>query len=324
MGPRPIKSTKEILIEPLAAESLGIRSMATFVVTPDVKLLLDPGVSHGLRGRVPHPREAEALVRAGRKILQRAREAQVLAISHYHFDHYMPAFTHWMNFSSPELADRLYGGKELLVKSRDRGINLSQRKRAYYIYQRKDCTIVVADGERFRYGRTEVRFSEPVDHGEPGTKLGKVLICTVSTANERFVFAPDVQGPMVRSTLEYILGEEPDLLFIGGPPTYLKGRLQRGSLISARESLLELARQVPTVIVDHHLLRDPGWREFLAEPGEVAAARGHRLLCAAQFLGVEVQDLEAHREELYRREPPEPDWERRLRGMSYSIGAAGT
>lgn len=316
MGPRPIKGG-EILIEPLAAESLGIRSLSTFVVTPDVKILLDPGVSHGLRSLLPHPREAEALLRAGQRILERAREAQVLAISHYHFDHYMPSFTHWMNFSSPELADLLYSGKEVLLKSRDSAINFSQRKRSYYIYQRKDCTLRPADAESFHYGRTEVRFSPPFDHGEAGTKLGKVLLCTISAPNERFLFAPDVQGPMVEETLEYILAEEPDLLYIGGPPTYLEGRVREESLMAARRNLTLLAEKVPRVIVDHHLLRDPGWREFLKPAYAAARARGHELLCAAEFLGEEVQALEAHRAELYREEPPPPDWEQQLKGMEY-------
>ncbi len=315
MGPRPIKGG-EILIEPLAAESLGIRSLATFVATADVKVLLDPGLSHGLRSLLPHPLEARALLEAGRRLLARAREAPVLAISHYHFDHYMPAFRHWMNFSSPELAEALYSGKEVLLKDRERGINFSQRRRAYYIYQRQDCRLIVADGEEFRYGRTRLKFSPPMDHGEAGTPLGKVLLCTISTPHERFLFAPDVQGPMVQSTLEYILAEGPDLLLIGGPPTYLERRVQAESLAFAKRSLCELAAHIPRVIVDHHLLRDPAWPEFLAEAREVANARGHELTCVAEFLGEKVRDLEAHRFELYAREPPPPDWAERLRGMA--------
>jgi hypothetical protein len=316
MGLRPIKGG-EILIEPLAAESLGIRSLATFVVTADVKVLLDPGVSHGLRALLPHPREAQALLEAGQRILARAREAPVLAISHYHFDHYMPAFRHWMNFSSPELAEALYSGKEVLLKSREKGINFSQRKRAYYIFQRRDCRLVVADGEEFHYGRTRLKFSPPLDHGEERTPLGKVLLCTVSTPHERFLFAPDVQGPIVKATLEYILAEGPDLLYIGGPPTYLERRVRAESLAAARANLCELVRHIPRVIVDHHLLRDPDWPEFLAEAKEAANARGHQLACTAEFLGEEIQDLEAHRSELYRKEPPPPDWPERLRAMEY-------
>lgn len=86
MGLRPIKDGK-ILIEPLAAESLGIRSLATFVVTPDIKILLDPGVSHGLRSLLPYPARPRPSSALGGRSLERAREAQVLTISHYHFDH---------------------------------------------------------------------------------------------------------------------------------------------------------------------------------------------------------------------------------------------
>ncbi len=316
--PRPIKEG-EILIEPLAAESLGIRSMATFVVTPDLKLLLDPGVAHGMRRLLPHPREAEALIHGGQKIIARAQEAQVLTISHYHFDHYIPSFEHWMNFASPELADKLYRGKEVLLKSREREINFSQRKRSFYVYQRRDCSLKPADGQSFRYGSTEVRFSPPVDHGEAGTKLGKVLICTISTPHERFVFAPDVQGPMVKETLEYLLHEEPDALYIGGPPTYL-ARARPEGLEVARQSLKALAEHIPLVIVDHHLLRDPAWREFLEPAYAAAEAQGHKLLCAAEFLGLEPRTYEAHREELYQREPPPPGWEARLKAMHYGTG----
>ncbi|MFQ6033738.1 MAG: hypothetical protein ACE5KR_02625, partial [Candidatus Bipolaricaulia bacterium] len=124
-------------------------------------------------------------------------------------------------------------------------------------------------------------------------------------------------GPMVEGTLEYLLAEGPDLLYIGGPPTYLRGRVQPGSLERARQNLTVLAGEVPRVIVDHHLLRDPGWREFLGPAYAAAEARGHELLCAAEFLGEEVQALEAHRAELYREEPPPPGWEEALKRMDY-------
>jgi predicted metallo-beta-lactamase superfamily hydrolase len=47
-----------IQLNPLAFESLGVRSMASKVVTPDIKILIDPGVSLGIRfGLLPHPEE---------------------------------------------------------------------------------------------------------------------------------------------------------------------------------------------------------------------------------------------------------------------------
>lgn len=122
---------------------------------------------------------------------------------------------------------------------------------------------------------------------------------------------------MVEETLEYILAEEPDLLYIGGPPTYLAGRVREESLERARQNPTILAGEVPRVIVDHHLLRDPKWWAFLGPACAAAQAAGHELLCAAEFLGEEVQGFEAHWGELYREEPPPPGWEGILNGMEY-------
>ena len=53
-----MKGLKKIEVHPLAYESLGVRSMSTFIQTPDVSLLIDPGVALGPRKPIiPHPRE---------------------------------------------------------------------------------------------------------------------------------------------------------------------------------------------------------------------------------------------------------------------------
>ena len=52
----------EIEITPLAAESLGTRSLCTHVVTPDVSILFDPSVALAKRYNLePHPTEYLAL-----------------------------------------------------------------------------------------------------------------------------------------------------------------------------------------------------------------------------------------------------------------------
>ncbi len=63
-----------INVVPLAAESLGVRSMCTFVETADVRVLLDAGVSLGpyRLGFPPHPREYEALKESRRRIAEAA------------------------------------------------------------------------------------------------------------------------------------------------------------------------------------------------------------------------------------------------------------
>lgn len=77
---------------PLASESLGVRSLATYVKTKDVGILIDPGVAlapdrYGLK---PNDIEFEKLREMRNKINDYAKKSNVITISHYHYDHYTP------------------------------------------------------------------------------------------------------------------------------------------------------------------------------------------------------------------------------------------
>ena len=88
----------KIKVTPLAAESFGVRSMCTFVETPDVKVLLDAGISlcPNRFGLPPHPIEFKTIDRLRRRIAEAADKAEVVTISHYHFDHHTPSFEDWL------------------------------------------------------------------------------------------------------------------------------------------------------------------------------------------------------------------------------------
>ena len=79
-------------VTPLAADSLGARSMATLVETRDVTVLIDPSVRLGpyrydLR---PHPTEKARQKELWQRIRTAAKTANVLTVSHYHYDHHNP------------------------------------------------------------------------------------------------------------------------------------------------------------------------------------------------------------------------------------------
>src|SRR5437870_11648190 len=78
---------------PLAADSLGARSMATLVETPDVTILLDPSVRLGpyRYDLPPHPIERLRQKELSQGIRDAAKRADVLTVSHYHYDHHNPA-----------------------------------------------------------------------------------------------------------------------------------------------------------------------------------------------------------------------------------------
>ncbi|MEM2886008.1 MAG: hypothetical protein QXF24_07975, partial [Thermoproteota archaeon] len=97
-----------IELKPVAFESMGVRSMCCLVETPDLSALFDAGVSLGPRFSLPpHPLEYLALAEARRKIRESARKADIVTVSHYHFDHFTPPFhsdTVWTWSSKEEAA----------------------------------------------------------------------------------------------------------------------------------------------------------------------------------------------------------------------------
>jgi len=306
-----------VRIKPLAFESLGVRGMATHVETDDVGMIIDPGSALGPRFNLdPHELEYTALFKTREEILMSSDSVDLLTISHYHFDHFVPNFENWkFIWSSPEMAESLYKDKLVLAKDISENINASQRKRGY-MFRKKNLDfseeIRVADGYETEMDSTKLRFSKPVYHGPKGTKLGYTLILTVETPNFNVVHAPDVQGPMYRESLEYILSQDPDLLLIGGPPTYISFKLEEKDLRNARENLKALAKKVPILVIDHHLLRSTEYLDFLEPIAKVADERGHEVMTASELIGIEPNLLEANRKELHEEEPVGEDWYERL------------
>jgi len=83
----------EIEIIPVAAESLGVRSLCTFVRTPDVSILFDPSAALANRFALePHPLEYQELAHTLATIRRHAEESDILSVSHYHYDHIRPGF----------------------------------------------------------------------------------------------------------------------------------------------------------------------------------------------------------------------------------------
>lgn len=312
---------KHIRLIPLAAESLGVRSMCTYVETSDVRILLDAGVSlcPYRFGLPPHPVEFKTIDECRKKIAQFAEKAEIITISHYHFDHHTPSFQDWLcNWTlAEETARRIYQGKTVLMKNPKEAINDSQRRRAWLFQQtagKHAGKLEVADGRSFIFGETRVRFSAPVFHGAAYSYLGWVLMLTIECQDEKFMFAPDVQGPMHRETLHMIMDEKPHLLIIGGPPLYLAGfKVDETHLQTALANLERITATVPVTILEHHLLRDEHWREKTQTVFHKAKETGGRILTAANFLGEQERCHEAVRRRLFDESPPTKEFEKWMR-----------
>ena len=282
-------------ITPLVAESMGSRSMATFVETADCKILIDPGVNvakyrHGL---TPHPLEQWCLEKNRERIHLFARLADVIVITHYHFDHFLP-----------DVPD-MYRDKILLLKNPNQHIDVNQRNRAFEflkLIEGRPREVSYVDDRTLSLGESRIVFSPPIPHG-PTQDMGFVIQVAIQVDEETFLFTSDVQGPCRDDPVDFILSQNPDFLYLDGPVTYM----QRDS--SAEEPLeTTLARvemiiektRVHTVIIDHHLLRDVHWEEKIEPLYILARQRGILLQTAAEFRAEENNLLEARRNQLYK------------------------
>jgi predicted metallo-beta-lactamase superfamily hydrolase len=288
-------------ITPLAFESLGVRSMATFIET-DQKILVDPGTSLGPKrfGLPPWKTEFDALHETRAAIQEHALIADIVTISHYHHDHFTPFTLGRFLDSSQGYAEDIYRDKKLFIKSPEENINKSQQGRARKLLKdlkNVNRDITYSDGNSFEMGNTELKFSNAIPHGSKGSKLGFLVTITIRYKNETVMHASDVQGPIYEGNKNYILKENPDILILSGPPIYLLGfALSKEYIDNAKSNLTHLCREIPKVVVDHHLLRDLRCFDFIESVQEES---GNKLMVASELVGKKPNLLEARRKEFY-------------------------
>ena len=303
-----------IKIIPVAEESFGVRSMCFYIETPDIKLLVDAGLSLAPRrfGYPPHPLEFKAVKLLREKVIQYAKSSSVIFVSHYHYDHITPNFSSWYEWIREDTYKEIYREKVLLIKDPKNKINPSQLRRAHaFLRSVKDLAkeIKIADSSKFVFGNTIIEVSEPVPHGSEGTRLGYVLMLKVQYEDESVVYTSDVEGPMAEKTLSLILDYSPTTLIVGGPPLYLaRVKVPEGDVNKGIASLKLLALSVPEIILCHHTLRASDWRERMRPVIETAEAMGHNVLTAAEYLGLRENLLEANRKILYEEKPPSEEF----------------
>ena len=139
--------------------------------------------------------------------------------------------------------------------------------------------------------------------------LGWVIMAIVECDGERFMFAPDVQGPMSTHTLELILEAKPTVTMLGGPPLYLGGfRVDIAQLEQGLQNLERIVAAVPLVILEHHALRDESWKPKMENVFQQAQKVGHGIVTAAEYAGKENLFLESRRKQLYHEHPPSSEF----------------
>jgi len=273
----------------MASDSLGVRSMATYVETKDCKILIDPSAALGPKryGLPPAEQEIAALEKTKSEIARAAKECDILTISHYHYDHYDPSAG-------------FYKSKTIFAKDINKNINKSQQKRGTYFKKilEDSCDLIYCDDSKHIVGNTELIFSPPFFHGPENVRLGYVIMTTIDDGEKRLLHASDVQGPVTKSAKEYIVSQSPDLLIMDGPPTIFLGwKFSMQNLQDAADNLVEIKEKLDCdIILDHHLLRDLIYKKTFPQPYLFS---GEKVKTFAEYIGKENNTLEAHRKELW-------------------------
>lgn len=343
--------------EPIWFDSLGAKSSCTLVKTPDVSVLIDPGVA------VMQPSFPASWAKKlywetqGRLAIKRAsRKADIVVISHYHYDHFT------------DFDRALYKGKLLLTKNPNNWINDSQRRRAEHFFdnasrafgkvplekvlqkRRKqvydnplddiprardkdfgdynhrrrelfrkglkwfrnrannwnsakwipelkfnDIEAKFPENKEFKFGRTKLRFTPPMFHGIEFSRVGWVFATVIEYGKEKLIHSSDLDGPIIEDYADWIIRENPNVLIIDGPITYMLGYLT--SKITLNRTIANALRilkesDVKLVIYDHHLPRDPKFKERTREVWETGKQLNKKVLTAAEYVGKTPKVLE--------------------------------
>ncbi len=301
-------------IVPIAEESLGVRSVAMYVETDDLRILLDPGISLAPRrfGLPPHPREISRVSEL-RGVLDRYLSLSThVFISHYHRDHFTVPYGSIYMGTRGDTYINVYKDKVVLLKD-PRDLNYSQKKRYYGLIRAiKEIAreIIYADGKNLEIGSTRLVFSGSLPHGPEGAKTGRVVSIAIDDDDLRLLFMPDVQGPMYRGAVDHANSVKPDILVVGGPPLYLTHVFSEEDIASGIKGLEKIidGGYLGVLVITHHALRILGWRERISEILGLARRKGVEVKTYAEILGRPESLLEARRKELFETEPPPEDY----------------
>jgi predicted metallo-beta-lactamase superfamily hydrolase len=286
-------------VVPLCFDSFSVRSQCVKVVTKDCKILIDPGVALGpIRyGLSPSILEWKELETARKKIMEESKDCDIIIVTHYHYDHIpLP--------EDEEFTKTVFTGKKVYTKDIHKFINYSQRDRGReFENELKDITksFEFADKKEIKIGKTSIIFSHPVFHGQLKTKLGYVIMVCVKNGRDCFVYGSDAQGPIDQKAVEFVIQNNPNILILDGPITYmLHYRLSEKDFKTAINNMKKIIDKVRAekIIYDHHLTRDLKYVERIKEVISYARKKHKKIITAADHIGEKNLFLEARRKEL--------------------------
>jgi predicted metallo-beta-lactamase superfamily hydrolase len=336
--------------KPIWFDSMGAKSSCTFVKTPDVSILIDPGASE-MQPSFPANEEQKIkwYIAAVQKIKNECKKVDCICISHYHYDHYFPQDL------------EVYGGKKVFLKNPNEYINSTQRSRAEDFFQQinkyfnlddseelvknrsqktygnplddlplalkkdfksynsrrkevlskgkkrfdkqvskwitykplsekyhKKTQFIFPENNTYTFKDTTIRFTGPLFHGIEFATVGWVYGLTIEYKDKKLFYSSDLSGPMIEDYADMIIKENPSILILDGPTTYLFGYiLNRINLQRTIDNTIRIIKEINSdvIIYDHHLTREARFRDRTKKVWETAKKTGKKIQTAAEYLG---------------------------------------
>jgi hypothetical protein len=145
-----------------------------------------------------------------------------------------------------------------------------------------------ADNKKFQFGETIIRFTYPLFHGIEFSRVGWVYMTIVENGKRKLLHSSDVNGPIIEDYADLIIREDPDVLILDGPMTYMLGyTLNITNLKRVKNNIIRIIENTKTnpIILDHHLPREKKFKEKLKEIYKTAEKTGKEVLTAAEYYG---------------------------------------
>ena len=145
-----------------------------------------------------------------------------------------------------------------------------------------------ADNKKFQIGQTTIKFTKAIFHGIEFSRVGWVIMTIVKEDKRKLIHSSDVNGPIIEDYADLIIRENPDILILDGPMTYMLGyTLNNINMKRAVNNIIRIVENTKTnpIILDHHLPREKKFKERLQEVYKTAKKEGKEILTAAEYNG---------------------------------------
>ncbi len=180
---------RDMCLEIIAAESLGVRGLCCLVTFQDRCIIIDSGVSLGYvrHGLLPHPLQIAEGCKVREKILHALNNVTDVVFSHFYGDHVPLLEANPYQLSIQSLPSRFH---ELRCWSKsDVGLSSKMSKHLHDLADLFGANMHIAEG----LSEGPLSFSRAVPHGVLNSKTGTLMMTRIDMDEGIFVHASDIQ-----------------------------------------------------------------------------------------------------------------------------------